>query len=88
LSSENRIGLTLTPSTVVYMISANLVTISLFRGYDPIKNKIPERGPPSPETVLSVIRIPFFPLTPTLAITEIKSSGIPEPYTNQNKDKK
>ncbi len=68
LSSASRIGPTFIPSSVVYMVSANLATISLFKGSEPIRNSMLERGSPCPEPVLTVIRIPFLPLTSTLAI--------------------
>jgi hypothetical protein len=51
------------PSAVVYMISANFVTMSLFSGSDPIRNRMLDNESPCPEPVLTVIRIPFLPFT-------------------------
>ncbi len=68
LSSAKRIDPTVTFSAVVYMISASLVTMSLFRGSEPIRKRMLERGSPCPDPVLTVMRIPFLPLTSTLAI--------------------
>ena len=67
LSSANRIGPTVVPSSMTYILLLMLVARALLRGSVARRKRMLERGSPCPDPVLIVMRIPCLPLTSTFA---------------------